>query len=223
MHHPPLEIPRLRALARHALPNLVEASLVPLAVFYGALWLVGVWGGLFAALAWSYTAIARRLVTGRPVPGLLVLGVVGITARTVVAALSGSVFVYFLQPTLTTVLIAGIFLVSVPAGRPLAERLAGDFCPLPDAFVGSPPVRRFFARITLLWAFVQLTNAAVSIWLLVTQPISTYVVARTATSWLLTGAAVVASTRYFRRSMRRYGITVHWRGAPAAAGPPDAA
>ncbi len=219
MHHPPLEIPRLRALARHALPNLVEASLVPLAVFYAALWLVGVWGGLFAALAWSYTAIARRVVTGRPVPGLLVLGVVGITARTIVAALSGSVFVYFLQPTLTTVLIAGIFLVSVPAGRPLAERLAGDFCPLPDTFVGSPPVRRFFARITLLWAFVQLTNAAVSIWLLVTQPISTYVVARTATSWVLTGAAVVASTLYFRRSMRRHGITVHWRGAPAARAP----
>ncbi|HET9608740.1 MAG TPA: VC0807 family protein [Acidimicrobiales bacterium] len=219
MHHPPLEIPRLRALARHALPNLVEASLVPLAVFYAALWLVGVWGGLFAALAWSYTAIARRVVTRRPVPGLLVLGVVGITARTIVAALSGSVFVYFLQPTLTTVLIAGIFLVSVPAGRPLAERLAGDFCPLPDTFVGSPPVRRFFARITLLWAFVQLTNAAVSIWLLVTQPISTYVVARTATSWVLTGAAVVASTLYFRRSMRRHGITVHWRGAPAARAP----
>ena len=219
MHHPPLEIPRLRALARHALPNLVEASLVPLAVFYAALWLVGVWGGLFAALAWSYTAIARRVVTGRPVPGLLVLGVVGITARTIVAALSGSVFVYFLQPTLTTVLIAGIFLVSVPAGRPLAERLAGDFCPLPDTFVGSPPVRRFFARITLLWAFVQLTNAAVSIWLLVTQPISTYVVARTATSWVLTGAAVVASTLYFRRSMRRHGIIVHWRGAPAARAP----
>ena len=219
MHHPPLEIPRLRALARHALPNLVEASLVPLAVFYAALWLVGVWGGLFAALAWSYTAIARRVVTGRPVPGLLVLGVVGITARTIVAALSGSVFVYFLQPTLTTVLIAAIFLVSVPAGRPLAERLAGDFCPLPDTFVGSPPVRRFFTRITLLWAFVQLTNAAVSIWLLVTQPISTYVVARTATSWVLTGAAVVASTLYFRRSMRRHGITVHWRGAPAARAP----
>ncbi|HEX6424204.1 MAG TPA: VC0807 family protein [Acidimicrobiales bacterium] len=224
MHHPPLEIPRLRALARHALPNLVEASLVPLAVFYGALWLVGIWGGLFAALAWSYTAIARRLVTGKPVPGLLVLGVVGITARTIVAAASGSVFVYFLQPTLTTVLIAGIFLVSVPAGRPLAQRLAGDFCPLPDAFLGSPPVRRFFARITLLWAFVQLTNAAVSIWLLVTQPVSTYVVARTATSWVLTGAAVVASTLYFRWSMRRHGITVHWRGAPAAtAGPPRAA
>jgi hypothetical protein len=211
MHHPPLEIPRLRALARHALPNLVEATVVPLLVFYAALWLVGVWGGLVGALVWSYTAIVRRLITGRPVPGLLVLGVVGLTARTVVAALSGSVFVYFLQPTLTTVLIAGVFLASVPAGRPIAERLAGDFCPLPATFIGSPPVRRFFARITVLWAFVQLTNAALSIWLLITQPVGTYVLAKSVSSWGLTLAAVGLSTLYFKLSMRNHGIAIHWR------------
>ena len=217
MNHPPLEIPRLRAMARHAVPNLVEASIIPLAVFYGALWLVGVWGGLVAALVWSYTAVGRRLLTGKPVPGLLALGAAGLTARTAVAALSGSVFVYFLQPTLTTVVVAGTFLLSVPAGRPLAERLAGDFCPLPATFLASPPVRRFFARITVLWALVQLTNAAVSVWLLVTQPVATYVLARAVLSWALTGAAILASTLYFRRSMRHNGIPVHWRaGADAA-------
>jgi hypothetical protein len=211
MHHPPLEIPRLRALARHALPNLVEATVVPLLVFYAALWLVGVWGGLIGALVWSYTAIVRRLVMGRPVPGLLVLGAIGLTARTVVAALSGSVFVYFLQPTLTTVFIAGVFLASVPAGRPIAERLAGDFCPLPATFIGSPPVRRFFARITVLWAFVQLTNAALSVWLLITQPVGTYVLAKSVTSWGLTIIAVGLSTLYFKLSMRNHGIAIHWR------------
>jgi hypothetical protein len=211
MHHPPLEIPRLRALARHALPNLVEATVVPLLVFYAALWLVGVWGGLIGALVWSYTAIVRRLVVGSPVPGLLVLGAIGLTARTVVAALSGSVFVYFLQPTLTTVFIAGVFLASVPAGRPIAERLAGDFCPLPATFIGSPPVRRFFARITVLWAFVQLTNAALSVWLLITQPVGTYVLAKSVTSWGLTIAAVGLSTLYFKLSMRNHGIAIHWR------------
>jgi hypothetical protein len=148
---------------------------------------------------------------GRPLPGLLVLGAIGLTARTVVAALSGSVFVYFLQPTLTTVLIAGVFLASVPAGRPIAERLAGDFCPLPATFIGSPPVRRFFARITVLWAFVQLTNAALSVWLLVTQPVGTYVLAKSVTSWGLTIAAVGLSTLYFKLSMRNHGIPIHWR------------
>jgi intracellular septation protein A len=216
MHHPPLEIPRLRAMARHALPNLVEASLIPLAVFYAALSLVGVWGALLAALGWSYLAIARRLVTRRPVPALLLLGAVGLTARTAVAALSGSVFVYFLQPTLTTMVVATVFLLSVPAGRPLAQRLAGDFCPLPETFSSSPPVRRFFARITVLWAFVQLANAGLGIWLLVTQPVGTYVLARAASSWVLTGAAILASTLYFRHSMRRHGIAVRWRPAVAA-------
>jgi Protein of unknown function (DUF3159) len=211
MSNPPLEIPRLRAMARHALPNLVEATVVPLLVFYAALWLVGVWGGLIGALVWSYVAIVRRLVTGRPVPGLLVLGVIGITARTVVAALSGSVFVYFLQPTLTTVLLAGVFLASVPAGRPIAERLAGDFCPLPATFISSPPVRHFFARITVLWALVQLTNAALSVWLLITQPVGTYVLAKSATSWGLTLAAIALSTLYFKWSMRNHGIAIHWR------------
>src|SRR5690606_36304461 len=122
----------------------------------------------------------------RPVPGLLVLGAAGLTARTVVALVSGSVFVYFLQPTLTTVAVAAVFLLSVPAGRPIAERLAADFCPLPDTFTGSPPVRRFFARITVLWAFVQLANAAFSVWLLLTQPVTTYYAAKTAASWFLT-------------------------------------
>src|ERR687897_983249 len=81
MHNPPLEIPRLRALVRHALPNLVEATVVPLLVFYSFLWLTGVWGGLIGALAWSYIAIVRRLGPGRPIPGLLVLGVIGMAAR----------------------------------------------------------------------------------------------------------------------------------------------
>ena len=217
MHAPPLEIPRLRALARHAIPHVVESSIIPLVVFYGTLRLIGVWGGLVAALVWSYTAILRRLVTRRRVPGLLALGAAGLTARTIVAALSGSVFIYFLQPTLTAVAVAGVFLISVPAGRPLAERLAADFCPLPDHFRARPPVRRFFARITILWALVQLTNSGVSIWLLLTQPVATYVLARTLLSWGLTIGAIVASTLYFRRSMRRHGIAVRWRPVADAA------
>ena len=104
-----------------------------------------------------------------------------------------------------------MFLASVPLGRPIAQRLAGDFCPLPATFIGSAPVRRFFARITVLWAFVQLTNAALSIWLLITQPVGTYVLAKSVTSWGLTLAAVGLSTLYFKLSMRNHGIAIHWR------------
>jgi hypothetical protein len=200
--HQHFEIPRVRDLARHAIPHIVEATLIPLGLFYGFLWLVGVWGAILAALGWSYVAVLRRLVTGRRIPGLLVLGTVGITARTLLALASGSSFLYFLQPSLVTALVGGVFLLSVPAGRPLAQRLAHDFVPLSPALVGRPAVQRVFVRITLLWALVNLVNAAGAIGLLLSQPVATYIAAKTAMSWVVTGGGVAISAWLFKRTVR---------------------
>jgi hypothetical protein len=200
------QMPRLRTMASHALPHLVEATFIPLALFYVCLWLASVWVALAVALLWSYVALGRRLALRKRVPGLLVIGAIGLTARTIVAVLTGSVFLYFLQPTLTTVCVAGAFLASVPAGRPLAERLAADFCPLPPAMLSSPHVRRFFSRITLLWAFVNLTNAGATVVLLLTQSVGTYVFAKTVVSLGLTGLGIAVSTVWFGVSMRRHGV-----------------
>jgi hypothetical protein len=202
------EIPRLRTLARHAVPYLVEATFVPLALFYVSLWLLGVWGALTMALAWSYSALFRRLAVRQRVPGILLLGAVVLTARTGVALSTGSTFVYFLQPTLGTVLVATAFLVSVRTRRPLAERLAADFCPLPPSLLANDFVRRFFSQISLLWAFVNLANAALTIWLLVSQPLATYLMAKTIVSLTCTSLAIAASTAWFCHSMRRHGVQV---------------
>jgi len=203
-----VEIPRLRTMARHALPHLVEATFIPLILFYAFLWTAGVWGALVAALVWSYTALIRRAVTGKRIPGILVLGTIGITARTIAAFASGSTFIYFLQPSLTTVVIAGAFLLSVPAGRPLAERLAHDFVPLEPEVLGLPGVQRVFIRITLLWAFVNLANAAVSITLLMSQDVGTFVALKTIGGMVLVGAAVGASTIWFKQALRNHNISV---------------
>ena len=203
-----VEIPRLRTMARHAVPHVVEATISPLALFYAFLWTSGVWGALLAALAWSWCAIIRRVVTGQRIPGILVLGTLGITARTVAAFASGSVFVYFLQPSLTTIAIAGAFLLSVPAGRPLAERLAHDFVPLEPEVMRLPGVKRVFIRITLLWAFVNLANAVVSITLLMSQPVGTFVAAKTIGGMVLVAAAVGASTVWFKQALRNHNISV---------------
>jgi hypothetical protein len=169
--------------------------------------------------------VGRRLVTGQRVPGILLLAAVTITARTAVAIASGSVVVYFLQPTLGTALVACAFLLSVPLGRPLAERLARDFCPIPSGVLAQAPVRRFFLQITLLWAFTQLANAAVTLWLLFSQSLATFLVAKTLVSWGLTGTAIVVSTIWFHRSMRRHGILApraKGAGATAPASPSPA-
>lgn len=212
-HH--LEIPRLRDLARRAAPQVVEATLVPLILFYAALATLGATGAICAALAWNYMAFARRLARREGVPGLLVLSTVGLTARSVIALMSGhSLFVYFLQPSLATALIGGAFLLSVPLGRPLAEKLAHDFVALPAGFVKHPKVRQLFVRISLLWALVSLANAAGTIMLLINEPIATYLAARTGLSAGLTVSGIVLSSWWFRRGIKR-----HNAGAPATSAP----
>lgn len=213
---PHFEMPRLRTLARHAIPHVLEGTVVPLALFLLMLRFVGVWGAVLIGLGWTYVAVGRRLVRGRRVPGILLLAAVTLTARTAIAIASGSVIVYFLQPTLGTALVAGAFLLSVPLGRPLAERLARDFCPIPPRVLTHERVRQFFLRITLLWAFTQLANAALTLWLLLSQSLATFLVAKTLVSWGLTGGAIVVSTIWFRRSMTRHGILAPRRAAASS-------
>ena len=72
-----VEIPRLRTLSRHAGRHFIEATLVPVGLFYAAITLCGQVTALLVALGWCYLAVARRLLTRRRVPGLLALAAVG--------------------------------------------------------------------------------------------------------------------------------------------------
>ncbi|HWC39629.1 MAG TPA: VC0807 family protein [Acidimicrobiales bacterium] len=214
-----IHLPAPRAFLRHALPGLIESTVGPVALFYAMLSLLGLRGALIATLGFSYVALARRVVTGRPVPGMLVLACALLTVRTAMALATGSAFVYFLQPTLGTFLVAGAFLISVPAGRPLAERLAQDFCPLDPALLRQPWVRRFFLRVSLLWTFVFLSNATLTLWLLLTYSVKSFVLLKTAASLFAIGSAIVVSAMWFRRALHGEGFSLHWsvRVKPAPA------
>jgi len=203
-----IEIPRLGALSRHAGRHVIEASLIPVVLFYVMLTFVGSTAALLPALAWSYVALGRRVVTGRRLPGLLLLGACGLTARTTVALGTGSLFLYFLQPTLTSAVVALLFLASLPTDSPMAQRLAADVCPLPGDVLALPAVRRYFFHLTVLWAGVQLTSAGITMALLMSQPVGTYVWAKQVTSLTLTGSAIAVSVLWFKQSMRRNGIMV---------------
>ena len=224
------ELPRLTELAKRAAPQVVEATLVPLVLFYAALSFIGPKGAILTALGWNYLALARRLVRKEGFPGLLVIATLGITARSILALASGSssLFVYFLQPSLATALVGGAFLLSVPLGRPLAERLAHDFVPMPASFLKRPKVRQLFVRISLLWALVSLANAGGTLALLLNVPLdhahanglvgaaATFLLAKTGLSWVLTGAGVAVSTWWFKRGLARHGNEVRAATAPLA-------
>jgi hypothetical protein len=215
-----LELPNVRTIVGHALPRVVEGTLIPLTILVVALRLLSPRGAMAAGLVWVFLAIGVRLVLRRPVPGVLLLGAATLTARTAISLATGSVVVYFLQPSLGTMLVGTLFLLSVPLGRPLAQRLLRDFCPLSDEVHANEHVRQFLQRVSLLWAFFQLANATVTIWLLLTQSPSVFVVTRMAVSWTLTITAIVVSALWFRRSMARHGIVVTlptWHRAGSAA------
>src|SRR6266545_2777240 len=197
------EMPRLTILLRHALPRFVEGVIAPVAVFYAALVVLGFHGALIAAVGWVYVGVLWRLARRRPVPGTLMLAAIGVTARAVVSAATGSVVVYFLQPTFGTLLVSMTFLASVPLGKPLAQKLAVDMVPLPDAFLAHERVRQFFLRISLLWSMVLLANVAITLWLLLSQSIGVFLWVRTSAVAGLGAAAIAVSIFSFRRLLRR--------------------
>lgn len=203
MNHAPFALPRLTALIKQAVPRLLEGVVAPLAVFYAALAVLGLRGALMAAVAWVYLGVLWRLVRRQPVPGTMILAAIAITVRTLLGLWSGSAVVYFIQPELGTICISMVLLASVRMRRPLVQRLTLDYIHLPSFVLRHERVRRFFARITLLWAFVLLVNSSVSIWLLLHQSIGTYLLVRTTAVAVISGLAFLASVWAFRRVLQR--------------------
>jgi hypothetical protein len=215
-----IHLPPWRDLLRRSAENVLEATLVPMALFYLFMGTVGIRWGMIAGLCWFYAAIIRRKTSGQRMSGLLVMAAVLLTARTAIAFMTGSTFIYFLQPTLGTFLVSGLFLISVPLGKPLAERLAHDFCALPDALMSNVRVKRFFYRISLLWAFTYLVNGTTMMYLLTQRSLSTYLMFRSFVSLTLMVTAITVSCLYFFHSLRDEGIVLRWHKAtpvPAAA------
>ena len=54
-------MPRIRTMARTAIPSVVQGTLLPLALFYLAMWSIGIWGAIALSLGWSWGAVGIRL------------------------------------------------------------------------------------------------------------------------------------------------------------------
>ncbi len=206
METAPFQLPRLRTMWRHAAPRVFEGCIAPVAVFLIALELLGVIGAIVAGLGLAYGLIAWRLATHRTIPGLLLIGALTLTVRSILALMTGSVLLYFLQPTLGTAVVGCAFLFSAGTSRPMVGKIARDFCTIPDHVAHTVPMKRFFRQITLLWAATEIVNSAIAVWLLLSQSVGTYVVTRTASSLGLTALAIGASVIWFQRSMSNHCV-----------------
>jgi Protein of unknown function (DUF3159) len=207
---PVLHMPSPRAALRHAVPVIVEAVIAPVAIFYTALVFAGFRGALLGALGWSIAALLRRLHRKERISTLLYLDVALLSFRTVVAFLTKSALLYFIQPMAWSVFVAVVLIGSAFVRRPFTQRFAHDFCPLDPELLARPRVQQFFVRISLLWAGVLLVNTGLVFWLLLSASLKAFVLERTAITWTFTAAAIACSILGFTSTMRRDGIEVRW-------------
>jgi intracellular septation protein A len=189
----PAEHPRLKAIIRRLALSLLIACVVPAILFNFFLFAVNVWTALVAALVWSYSALAWRMATRRRLSGLLILTVSVMTLRTAVALSSGNTILYFLQPIVTDALLSSLFFVSLASARPVVARLAADFYPMDTELALRPRVQQLFWRLTLMWALLCLAKAVMTLWLLESQSLETFVVFKSVSILSINAIAAAAT------------------------------
>lgn len=192
---------------RHVVPRVCEATVVPSAIFYAVWHFIGVWPALFAALGWTGVVTVRRVVRTRQLPPLVVIVAVGLTARLALTLVSGSTFLYFLQPVVGTTVVAATFFGSLVIGRPLINRLAAEFCPLSDEAANRHGVLRLFRGLTWLWAVALLANATATLVVLLTLSPDAFVAVKSLLNPGLTCSAAAATVLWSVRVARREGLS----------------
>jgi len=170
--------PSLMTVVRRVSFSMLIAVIVPATLFYGFFALAGVWTAIVAALVWSYGAIGWRALTGRRTSGLLILSALLLTGRTILSFAAGSAWLYFLQPVISDGIVGLLFLLSLASARPMVARLAGDFYPMDDELHLRPRIRRLFRNLTLLWAALCLIKAGLTLWLLQSTSLETFVLVK---------------------------------------------
>ena len=219
MHLPnSLTVPHWRSVLRHAIPNVLEGKLIPAVIFLALLQAAGTRTAILGALAFALMAMIGRVVRRQTIPGLLWLTTLGLIARTIAALATGSVVIYFIQPTVATGLVGMAFAFSVLIRRPLVERLLLDFCPLDDETRAHPHLQRFFRHVSLWWAFTSMVNFSITLWLLLSKSPTTFVLVKSFLGPVTTTVTLGVAFIWFRAMMSRTGTRVVFaeRGTPLA-------
>src|SRR5438105_651327 len=199
--HP--EIPRIGQIVRHALPRIMEATVVPSVVFLIGHALFGLAGGLAGALLWSWGCIGWRRATRRPVGGLLPIGAMSLLVRSGLALVSGSTFIYFAGPAVLTSIVGLGFVASAATDRPVVTRIVSDVMPLSPERLANPGTDRLLRRLSVLWGVQQVISGAINFWMYRHLPLGRYLVMRGPVGWSLALTALAISLAAGRRHLRR--------------------
>ena len=183
--------PRLRDVVARVAISLVVAVVIPAFLLWAMLVTFGFGVAVTVVLSWMAGAMCWRRATGRPVSGLLLLGLTVMSLRTALTLMTGSTFIYFVQPAIADFVIAAVFLGSLWTARPVVAQLAPDFYPMDAVRAARPEICTHFRRLTVLWGLIMLAKGIVTLWLLATLSTVDFVVVKSCAIFSLT---VLAST-----------------------------
>lgn len=198
--------PDLRAVLTRVVVSLVVAVVIPACLMWTMLTVAGFSTAVVVALAWVIVVMVWRRMTRRAVSGLVLLSMVVLTIRTVLALVTGSSFLYFVQPVFTDLAVATLFLGSLCTVRPIVARLAPDFFPMNAAVAERPEVCCLFRRLTLMWGLVIVLKAGITLSLLASLSTTSFVLIKGGAIATLTLTAAVATIVWSVVVGRRAGV-----------------
>ncbi|WP_432837431.1 hypothetical protein [Dactylosporangium sp. CA-092794] len=204
----------------HLKPQLVrgarmfaETVAAPTLLLFVLLHTVGLVAGLCAVMGWCVVTLGVRRLTGRQVPGTLLLCAGMLCGRAALALVLSSALVYVLQPVFGSIVMAALFLGSAAIGRPVTIRLARDFVALPVHLFQRRAVRRMFTQVALVWGVSRLIDAGMSVGLL-HWGLDFGLLSRGLFSGLLTALTIAVCAAWGVRALRRMpGVTLRLRPA----------
>jgi hypothetical protein len=183
-------------IVRGAVPALMVATVIPLAIFYSVSAVAGMKPAIVASLAWAYAMLGRQAFSTRRVSGLLMITAFTLTVRCIAWVVHQSAFTYFAVPVLETLGMGALFVVTLAIGKPLLVSLARDFVPSLGEHLGGVTYRPLVRRLSLLWGLVYAGSAASSAALLTTQSIHWFLLLHQASGWVWTGTGLALSVVY---------------------------
>jgi hypothetical protein len=212
-----IEVGALKPALIRAARLFAETVLVPTGLLYLLLHTAGLGPALIAVLAWCGLTVTIRWITGRQLPGTLLICAGSLVARAAVALALSSALIYLVQPVIASVFMAALFLGSALLGRPITMRLARDFVSLPAQLLHHRGLRRVFTQTAALWGLGRLIDAGMSIGFLHVG-IDAALLSRGVLSGILTAVMVVVCAAWGIWSLRRMpDVKFRFGLTPAAA------
>jgi hypothetical protein len=178
-------------LARGALPAVLVATLIPLALFYLALTAGSVLWAIVVSVLYAYAVALYQHLRRHRVSGMLLVTVFMATVRAVTAIVSGHALVYFAIPVVETAAFGLMFLATMFSSEPLVVRLARDL--VPGAADGLAARRSLIRSLSLVWTVTYLGSGATTLLLLTTTPMRVFLGAHTVAGWVWTASGALIS------------------------------